>query len=105
MSGARRRSPSSALLVSNTLQLKLDLVRQVASVIFDYWAASMPPELTAPGAAHSDTVNAAAIATIASAADSPWRARRSECSSSRRHDIHREGVVESPSTHGGPVTT
>ena len=27
-----------------------------------------------------------------------WRARRSECSSSRRHDIqHRDGVVENPS--------
>ena len=57
--------------VANTLQLKLGLVRQVASVIFDYWAASMPPELTAPGAAHSDAVNAAAVAAIASAADSP----------------------------------
>ena len=57
--------------VTNTLQLKLNLLTRVASAILTYWASAMPPEQTAGAAAHSDDAVSRAIAAVAATADSP----------------------------------
>ena len=57
--------------VTNSLQLKFNLLRMCAAMIFGHWAGSMPPEQTDLGAAYSDATISAAVATLVAAADSP----------------------------------
>ena len=57
--------------VTNSLQLKFDLIRMCAAMIYGHWAGSMPPEQTDLGAAYSDCVVSAATAALVASADSP----------------------------------
>ena len=55
----------TGVLTTHSLQeLKFNLIRMCASMIYSHWAGSMPPEQTDLGAVHSDRAISAAVAAL-----------------------------------------